>query len=101
GAERFFPDAAFARRDALAMSKRGAGHVRADAAIVTDDDADIADRYDGLGNQLDGGKPAVDEIRSVGESRILSAAASSSAEVGFGVLEVVVVVGGLGVIADL
>ena len=44
-------------------------------------------------NHFDGGEPAVDEVRAVGERDVLPAATAARAEEGLGILIVVVVVG--------
>ena len=82
----------FAFGHALAVAERRARKVLAHAAVVADHDADIADRHDGLRNQLDRGEPAVDEVRAVGERHILPAAAAAGPQERFGVLIVVVIV---------
>ena len=71
GSEGFFPHAAFAAGDAFAVSETFAGNVRAHGSVIADDHADVTDGDDGLGDDFDGGEPAVDEIRSIGERDIL------------------------------
>ena len=82
--------AALALGDALAVAERVARDVLADPAVVADDHADVADRDDGLGDRLDRGEPAVDEVGAVGQRDVLPAAAAAGAEERLGVLVVVV-----------
>ena len=100
GAEGLVPDAALAAGDALAVAEVVAGEVLAGGAVVADDHADVADGDDGLGDDLEGGEPAVDEVGAVGERDVLPAAAAAGGEERLGVLEVVVVVALAGVVAD-
>ena len=92
GSERPFPDAALALGDALAVAEGVAGQVAAGPAVVADHHADVADRHHGLGDHLDGGEPAVDEIGAVGQRHVLPAAAAAGAQERLGVLVVVVIV---------
>ena len=97
-AQRPFPNAALAFGHAFAVAEGSAGKVFARLTEVANDDADIADRDDGFGNQLDRGEPAVDEVGAVGQRHVLASAAAAAGEEGFGILVVVVVMfaGGIG-----
>ena len=74
------------------MAKTLARKVAAEPAVVTHHHPNITDWYDRLGNQVDGGEPAVDEIGPVGEWLILAAATAAGAQKRFRILKVVVVI---------
>ena len=93
GAEGRFPNAFFAFPHPLAVAELLAGGIGPLLAVEADDDAHVADRHDALGNHLDRGEPAVDEIGAVDQRRILHAAAPAGAEEGLDVLIVVMEVG--------
>src|SRR4051812_16540859 len=84
--ERAFPDATLSLGDALAVAKSIAGHIPAYPADVADDNADVADLHDGLGNHLDGGEPAVDEVGAVRQRDILPAAPAARSQKRLGIL---------------
>ena len=88
-----FPDALFALVDALAVAEVLARSVVALLAEEADDHAHVADGHDALGDHLDGGEPAVDEIGAVDDRHVLHTAAAAGAEEGLDVLVVVVKVG--------
>src|SRR5262249_22756275 len=98
--QRPLPDAALPLGDALAMAEGFAGRVATRAAIVADDDTHEADGDDRLGDQLDRGKPAVEEVGAVREGDVLPAAAAAGRQERLGILIVVVVVGLIAVVAD-
>ncbi len=71
------------------MPERDAREVRAFLAVVAHDHAHVADGNDGLGNDLDGGEPAIDEIGAVDQGHELSPAAAARGQERFDVLVVV------------
>ena len=67
GTERPLPDSSLALRDPLAVAECITGDIAPRLADVTYHDSDVADRHDRLGDRLDRGEPAVDEVGAVGE----------------------------------
>ena len=100
GRERGLPDALAAVGDKLAVLVGDTGRVGALAARVRDDDANVADGDDRLGDVLDAREQAVDHVRALGEHLELPALVAARSEEPLGVLEVAVVVGVVLAVAD-
>ena len=91
GGSGLVPNAFLTGGNAFAVAEVVAADVFALQAEIADDDADVADRHERLGLRFDGGEPAVDEIRAVGERLILPAAHAAAGQKLFRVLKAVVI----------
>ena len=92
-AEGRFPNAFLAFLDPLAVAELLAGGVGPLFAVKADDHPHVADRHHALGNHLDRGEPAVDEVGAVDQRRILHAAPPTGPQEGLDVLKDVMEVG--------
>ena len=67
GSERRAPDTAMAGLDLFAVTERFAGGVVTGGAVIRNHHADITDRDQRLGLDLDRAEPAIDEERAIGQ----------------------------------
>src|SRR4051812_7699246 len=91
GSERRAPDTAMARFDLLAITERLTSSVGAGHAVIRNDHADITDRDQGFGFDLDRAEPAVDKESAVCQHLQLFPAPASEFEERLRVLEVIMV----------
>ncbi len=93
GAEGRFPNAFFAFPHPFAVAELLAGGIGPLLPIEADHYSHVADRHHALGNHLDRGEPAVDEIGAVDQRHVLHAAPPARPQEGLDVLIVVMEVG--------
>src|SRR6187549_2870942 len=67
-----FPHTAFTFGHSFAVAERRAGKVAAQLTYVTHHDADVSNRHDRFRLEFNGGKPSIDEVGAVGQSRVLA-----------------------------
>src|SRR5436190_2110420 len=89
--QRRTPDTAFARFDLFAIAKGLPGSIGAGATIVGNYYADISDRNQRLGFDLNRPKPAINKEGSVRQDLKLFASASTEREESFRILKVIMI----------